>query len=199
LTAIYETVKGVLFSPGEFFGKMGFEAGARDPLLFGILTGSIGSMFESFWSFLFWLLIGKTGGIWGVFWPFLSMSEGQIDRFTTGLLFVLQMVFSPLLIALTILITSGITHVLLLMTGAGKHRFEATLRVVSYAQATQIWGVVPIVGGIVANLWFLVVQVIGLREIHETTYWRIIAAFLIPFVLVFAVIVVVMIFFFFVS
>lgn len=176
-TAIYETLKGVLFSPGDLFGRMTFQGGARDPLLFGILIGSVGRMFGFFWDFLL---------MWG---GIRTIGQGRIDQFTTGFIFILLMVFSPLLITVSILLTSGIMHLLLLITGAGRHRFEATMRVVSYAQATQIWGVVPFVGGMVAGVWFLVVQIIGLREIHETDYWRIFVAFLIPFVLVLVLIV----------
>ena len=182
--AIYETVKGVLFSPTDFFGKMTFQGGAKDPLIFGIMIGSIGTMFGFFWSFLM---------MWG---SILSLGEGRIDPSLMGVIFILLMVFSPLLITITILLTSAIMHLLLLITGAGKHRFEATLRVVSYSQATQIWGVVPIVGGIVGNLWFLIVQIIGLREIHETSYWRIFVALLIPFAFILILLVVGIIFFF---
>lgn len=176
LTAIYETMKGVLFSPADLFGKMTFQAGARDALLFGILLGSVGKMVGFFWDFV-------------LMWGGLRSFGAGIDRFTMGIIFILLMVFSPLLVTVTILFTSGILHLLLLMTGAGKHRFEATMRVVSYGQATQIWGVIPLMGGIVAGLWFLVVQVIGLREIHEAAYWRIVVAFLIPFFLILVLIV----------
>ena len=182
--AIYETVKGVLFSPTDFFGKMTFQGGVKDPLMFGILIGSIGTMFGFFWNFLM---------MWG---SILSLGEGRIDPFTLGVIFILLMVFSPLLITITILVTSAIMHLLLIIMGAGKHRFEATLRVVSYSQAAQIWGVVPFVGGIVGNLWFLIVQIIGLREIHETSYWSIFVALLIPFVFILILLVVVIIFFF---
>jgi hypothetical protein len=43
------------------------------------------------------------------------------------------------------------------------------------------------VGGLVATLWLVVVQFIGLREIHEVSYTRVFIAFLIPVVLVVAV------------
>lgn len=182
-TAIYETVKGVLFSPADLFGKMAFQGGAKDPLMFGILIGSIGAMFGSFWFIL---------AMWG---RILSMGEGRIDPFTMGVGFIVLMVFLPLYITIKIFITSAITHLLLIITGAGKNRFEATLRVVSYSQATQIWGVVPFAGDIVGNLWFLVVQIIGLREMHETSYWRIFVALLIPFALILILLVAVIIFF----
>ena len=50
-------------------------------------------------------------------------------------------------------------------------------------------GVVPFVGGFLGGLWLLIVQLIGLKEIHETTYPRVIIAFLLPIVLVFILII----------
>ena len=151
--------------------------------MFGIMLGSIGTMFGFFWNFLM---------MWG---SISSLGEGRINPSLMGFIFILLMVLSPLLITITILVTSAIMHLLLLITGAGKHGFEATLRVVSYSQATQIWGVIPFVGGIVGNLWFLIVQIIGLREIHDTTYWRIFVALIIPFVLIMFLVFVLMIIF----
>ena len=55
---------------------------------------------------------------------------------------------------------------------------------VAYSQATQIWCLIPVVGSWIAGVWQLVVQVIGLREMHETTYLKVIIAFLIPIFIV---------------
>jgi hypothetical protein len=83
-------------------------------------------------------------------------------------------------VILSMFIYSGILHLLLLIVGGGKNRFEATFRVVSYSQATQAWVLIPFIGGWIGGIWQLVVQTIGLREIHETSYFRLIIAFLIP-------------------
>jgi hypothetical protein len=176
-------MKGVMFAPTDLFGKMRFQGGLKDPLLFGILLGSIGTMFGSFWNFLM---------MWG---GLRTIGEGRIDPSVMGVIFIVFLMFSPLLITITIFVTSAIMHFLLLVTGAGKHRFEATLRVVSYAQATQIWGIIPFVGGLVGNLWFLIVQIIGLREIHETSYWRVFIALIIPFALILILVLFFVIFF----
>jgi hypothetical protein len=72
----------------------------------------------------------------------------------------------------------------LLVVRGGENGFEATFRVVSYSQATQIWGVIPFLGGFIGGLWIIIVQIIGLREIHETSYLRVILALLIPIALI---------------
>ena len=74
------------------------------------------------------------------------------------------------------------------MSGGGKNGFEATFRVISYSQAIQVVGVIPFIGGLLGGLWVLVVQVIGIREIHETSYLRVIVAFLIPLALIFLIV-----------
>jgi hypothetical protein len=68
--------------------------------------------------------------------------------------------------------------------------------VVSYSQAAQIWALIPVLGGLVAGIWQLIVQIIGLREIHETSYLRVIIAFMIPVALIFFLVIVVAIFLF---
>ncbi|MCK7504610.1 MAG: YIP1 family protein [Desulfobacterales bacterium] len=62
--------------------------------------------------------------------------------------------------------------------GGGREKgFEASLRAVCYSQATQLWALIPYVGALVATLWLVVVQVIGLREIHEVSYARVLDRF----------------------
>jgi hypothetical protein len=178
---IYQTFKAVLFSPARFFGTMSFEGGMKEPLAFGLLLGSIGSMFGLFWHFLM-----TSGGL-------LAFGHEFIGQFTMSILFIGIMILSPLFVTITIFFTSAILHVLLLMLKAGTNGFEATFRVVSYSQAAQILGLVPFIGGFIGGIWFLIVQVIGLREIHETSYLRIIIALLIPLALVFFLVMAVMI------
>jgi hypothetical protein len=79
-----------------------------------------------------------------------------------------------------ICVTSLVVHLMLTVVRGGRNGFEATFRVVSYSQATQGWALIPYVGGLVATLWLMIVQVVGVREIHEVSYVRVFMAFLIP-------------------
>jgi hypothetical protein len=69
---------------------------------------------------------------------------------------------------------------MLLILRGGKNGFGSTFRVVSYSQAAQLCGLVPFVGGFVGGIWQLIVMIVGLKEIQETSYFRVIMAFLIP-------------------
>ncbi|MBW1801662.1 MAG: hypothetical protein JRJ85_13145, partial [Deltaproteobacteria bacterium] len=62
--------------------------------------------------------------------------------------------------------------------------FEGTFRVIAYSQATQILGLIPVLGGMAGWFWHFIVQFIGIREIHDTTYLRVVLAFIIPFALI---------------
>ncbi len=170
---IYQTFKAVLFSPGKFFSTVAVRGGLREPLAFGLLLGSIGSMFGFFWHFLL------TSG------SLLPLGHELISQFTISLIFLGIMIISPLFVTITIFTTSGILHLLLLVVKAGRNGFEATFRVMSYSQAAAVLGLIPFVGGFIGGLWLLIVQVIGLREIHETSYLRVIIALLIPVALIF--------------
>jgi hypothetical protein len=165
---IYQTFKAVLFSPDRLFGTMTHKGGITEPMAFGLLLGSIGSMFGFFWQFLM-----MSGGL-------QALGEALIGRVSMSLIFFAIIIISPLFVAITMFIGSAVLHLLLLIVRGGRNGFEATFRVVSYSQATQIWGVIPFIGGFIGGLWILVVQIVGLREIHETSYLRVILALLIP-------------------
>jgi len=50
----------------------------------------------------------------------------------------------------------------------------------AYSQATRIWSILPFIGSPIGWIWRSIVQIIGLKEAHETSYLRIIVAFSIP-------------------
>ena len=170
---IYKTFKAVLFSPESLFMSLTFKGGIVEPLAFGTLVGSIGTMFGLFWQFLMWSALVLTYG------------ESIFGQFAVGVIFIIVMVVTPIFWIAWIFFSSSIIHLLLLIVRSGKNGYEATFRVVSYSQATQIWSLVPFLGGSIAFIWQLIVQVIGLRHIHRTSYLRVIIAFLIPLAIIF--------------
>ncbi len=171
---IFQTFKQVCFSPETFFKNLTYEGGKKEPFAFGVMTGSIGNMLALFWHSLI------AGGLMILGFSFFSHYAAAI--------FLLMMLVIPLIVAVGIFIYSVVLHLLLLMVRGGGNGFEATFRVVSYSQVVQVLGVIPFVGGFIGGIWQLIIQVIGLREIHETSYLRVIMAFLIP-VIVFIVLI----------
>lgn len=167
-----ESVKGVLFSPAAFFSKASVKGGIKEPLAFGILAGSLGMMFQIFWQ----------GSIDAGDLP--SLSDGVLGDLTWGPVFMGIMLLCPLLVTIFVCATSLVLHFLLVIVRGGRNRFEATFRAVSYSQAAQLWAVIPVVGSLLAVMWIMVVQIVGLKEMHDVSYARVILAVLIPFVVV---------------
>ncbi len=172
---IFQTAKEVAFSPRAFFRHTAAEGGVREPLAFGILFGSIGLMLELFWHFL-------TGE-----GSLSSIQLRFIGDYGTSLVFLATAILCPLAATIMICLTSLVVHLLLTVIGGARNGFEATFRAVSYSQATQFWALIPYVGGLIASLWLVVVQIIGIREIHEISYTRVFIAFLVPVALIVAV------------
>ncbi len=181
LQGIYQTIRAVLFSPQRLFGTPAFTAGIREPLAFGLLVGATGRMFGLFWQFL--MLCGG----------FFSFDLPISDQIPIGLVFPTLMVVIPIYVTVRMFLYSAVLQLLLLIVGGGKNGYEATFRVVAYSQATQALSLIPIVGGWIGEIWQLVVQIIGLREIHKTSYLRVVLAFLIPVALLFLLVIAVVI------
>ena len=170
--SLSESVKGILFSPTQFFRKAAVDGGIKEPLAFAILAGSLGMMSEIFWQGL----IGAG--------ELPSLSGGAFGELTWGPVFMGIMVLCPLFVTIFLCVTSLVLHLLLVIVRGGKNGFEATFRAVSYSQATQLWAVIPFVGSLLAVMWFVVVQVVSLKEMHGVSYTRVVLAMLLPFFVV---------------
>jgi len=170
---VKQTITSILFSPRNMFAAMPVKDGWREPLAFGLLVGSISSMCAFLWEFLI-----AHGDLLESFGGF-SISVGA------PIIFLIFIFLSPLLVSMSIVISSLIIHLLLLLVRAANNQFEATFRVVAYSQATRIWSIVPLIGSPIGWIWRSIVQIIGLREIHETSYFKVILAFFIPVGLIF--------------
>ena len=173
---IYRTFKEALFSPTTFFRGLAFNNGIREPFAFGLLIGAVGNMFG-----IFWPVLMMSGGLF----PF---GEAIFGHLTVGLIFLVMVVAVPIGVTLSMFIYSGILHLLLLIVRGGNNRFEATFRVVAYSQAAQVLDLIPIAGSWIGGIWQLIIQVIGLREMHGISYLKVFIAFLLPVGFLFLVI-----------
>ncbi|MBN1277774.1 MAG: YIP1 family protein [Deltaproteobacteria bacterium] len=175
------TIKAVLFSPEQLFRKIKYRGGMKEPLAYAILMGSIGFMLSFFWQFLI-----ASGG-------FVPVIGSYLSQFAMGVIILGFMIIIPVFVVIGIFINSGLWHILLLIVRGANNGFEATFRVVAYSQSTHIFAVIPFIGSLIGSIWRTIVQIIGLREIHNTSYLRVIIAFLIPVAfIVFSVIAVIM-------
>ena len=178
ITAFVETVGLVLTRPTEAFTVMRTEGGVGDPLLFGVIGGSIGAIVWSVVSFA----LQSLG--WSMM---LSRQHSFEDLFGAGLsgaMLVIRLILTPIVIAIGLFIWTGLVHVFLMMVGGANKTFETTFRALSYAYgATTLFVVVPCCGWIIALVWGLIADCIGISRSHETDIGRAVMAVMLPLVL----------------
>jgi hypothetical protein len=177
---LVETTTQVLSQPESFFRSMPVTGGLTSPLLYGLLIGYVGLVASTLYSLVFNLTFGGLGS--------LARHGGPFERLAPfmegGVSLIGNLVFGPVVIAIVLFISAGILHVMLLLLGGAQRDFEATFRVVGYAQATAILQIVPVCWCIDSFVYGIVVAIIGLSHAHGISKGKAAAAVLIPIVLV---------------
>lgn len=169
--AVVRTVSAVLMSPTETFRRMRQRGGWAEPLVYAVVVGSFGA-----WAAEIWQMLSRS---------FLAAATGVGAEEVAGAnsRAVILAVLTPAIIAVVTVVGSAVTHLLLLLFGGAPHPWETTLRVNSYAVSAQVFGAVPLCGFLIALVWGVVVQIIGLREGQEVPTGRAAAAVLLPLVI----------------
>ena len=73
-------------------------------------------------------------------------------------------------------------HVSLAVLGGARGTYATTLKAVCYSSSATAFNVFPVCGAAIGAVWQVVVQVIGLRELHRTSTTRAFWAWFLPFV-----------------
>jgi hypothetical protein len=170
----------VLTQPTAFFRAMPRQGGMGSPLLYAVLIGWVGLVVAAFYQALFRSIVGPNMLPFGDR-PELTAVMGLVEGWGG---FVAQVVFGGLFVVIGVFVGAGILHLFLLLLGGAREGFEATFRVVSFAQATSVLFLVPLCGQPIAFVWTLVLYVIGLAEAHRISHGRAAAATLLPLLLV---------------
>lgn len=184
-TAVFKTIKGVLLNPTRTFADMKTEGGLGTPIIYALILGSIGGIIGLVWQGLFSSIssvIGRAG-------------VGEFAGLATfgAIKFIIIVIFMPLFIVVGLFISSGICHLCLMIVGGANKSYETTFRVFAYtAGSTALIQIVPICGALVAGIWALVCEIIGLREAHETTTGRAVLAILLPVIVCCGLVLVIM-------
>ena len=121
--------------------------------------------------------------VYSLAFEFIRPRTGQ-DELTlkmSVIIYVVVAVFLPLIIAVGSFISAGILHVCLMIVGAAPKSFEATYRVICYANgATSVFLLIPICGSLVQAIWNFYAIIAGFREVHGTTTGKAVCAVLLP-------------------
>lgn len=166
-----ETWRSATFDPGRFFARVPRDGGTGAALLYYLVVGV--------------LVAGAT-----LFWDALSLQTGTFSQ--SGLAAelgvqavspVVRFFFAPLVLLVTLFVGAAVSHMILSLFDGTRHGFGTTVRVFAYAYSPGLFGVIPLLGGLVGSFWMLVLLIIGLREAQDTAGWKAAVAVLLPFVL----------------
>ena len=93
------------------------------------------------------------------------------------------MVVAPVFVLIWVFVWSAILHLFLMLVGGAKTGFASTVRVVCYTATVQVLHVVPFCGWLIALVWAIVLNIIGLAIAHRTSQGKTAVAVLLPMVL----------------
>jgi hypothetical protein len=183
--AFVETTGQVLARPTTFFRSMPVVGGLGSPLVYAVIAGWIGLAAAALYQAVWVTIVGPSSLPFGLERPELTAALAFLESWI-GL--VAQLVFGGLSVVISVFVTSGILHVILMVLGGARRGFEATFRVVCFSQATMLLLVVPLFlvpfCGLVGVAWCLALYVIGLAEAHQIGHAQALAAVLLPVLLV---------------
>ena len=112
----------------------------------------------------------------------------------TGITAIVTIVLAPILVAVGLFIGAAIFHVSVLVVGGRQNPgdFESTLRSLAYSYSTQPLTIVPIVGGLVAGIWSLILYGFGFVRMHGMSGGRAAVAVLLPIMVCCVLVIVIM-------
>jgi hypothetical protein len=168
--AFIETLAMVLTKPDLAFRTMKTEGGLAEPLIYALIGGCVGGIVSLL------LSLGLQS---------IGLFAGQRDTFAAlaglGIGSIALVVLVPVFIVIGLFIGSAIVHLCLMIVGGANKSFETTFRVLAFSQgSTGPLQIIPVCGGLIAGVWALVVNCIGLARAHETSTGRAVLAVLLP-------------------
>ncbi len=171
------TIKNIILSPASFFQGMELK-GFIKPLIFFILLAE----FQEICNFI-WATTGVDTSIGSDVGRMVndsviadSLKEGSASALFSLLLY-------PLMLAGLSFPLIGVTHILLMIFGAGDRGYEATFRATAYSYAPIVLCVIPFVGDMIGALVSMAISIIAYKNIHNTTYMRVVLSMVMPIVL----------------
>ncbi len=180
------TVKRAVFGAPAFFRRMPLGRGVIRPMGFYLLVVGILSLVQ-----MVWHNIGMSSADMAALneRPELQQFVRLVNDYST----VYFLVLTPALYLVYLYIDSVITYAFFCLVKANKGGFEGTFRANAYASAAFLFAIIPapVVAALVAFVWSLIVNVIGFKEINDTSYGKVILALVLKHMSIAAVFVII--------
>ncbi len=175
----FEKVKGFLLEPSKTFDATKGE-NLEEVIKYYAVIAAV-------YSAIFAVLLVFVGSLFG------SMMGGQNLGMLMGagagasgavIFFILFMIFS----IIGAFIGGAFLHIFVYAVG-GKKGLEQTIKAVMYGSTPGLLlGWIPIIG-FIAGIWSLVLEILGIRQLHELTTGKAVLAVIIPLVIIIIVVV----------
>lgn len=156
-----------LFEPATFFARIVETTPLARPLLYFLAVTVIGAFFTLWWELL---------GVWPGGWQ----DGGDGAPLPEGVPALLSFFASPFAGLVGLAIWTSILHLFVLLLATEHRGIGATARLLCYAGGPTVLTLVPFLGPLVGLVWIVVLQVVGVRQVHRTTTGRAVAAVLVP-------------------
>ena len=165
VSGFLQTTREVLFSPTRFFGRAAAGEGYWLPLIYAVIAGIIG------------------GGV-SLLWQQLLFSDLIPSRLQTVIPYHLYLSFitigMPFMMAFSILVGSGVTHLCLMIVGGNEKGFRATFRTICFSYSAMLFHIVPFIVNIIGSIYMIPLLIIGLWEGHGISTGRAVFAVFLP-------------------
>lgn len=161
------------FEPTHFFRRLPVQDALGPAFLYYLMVGVAAAGVGLFWRSLFALVTGPAGGPAIGFMP--PASAPWLD--------VASFLFSPIFLAVWIVLVTGVLHASLWVLGGTRSGLRGTFRALCFTNGPALFIVVPVIGAWAGAAWGVVLTVIGLRETHRIETWRALTALFLPLLL----------------
>ena len=178
LAAFARTWFEACLSPVKFFDAVGRGTSLFEPVLFGVIVGWLSAIAASLMSFMGIVpLVGFLGTISG------GQVSGLISVMSQAAWVAVYILFGWLFALVGIMVSTLVAHLFLIIVGGARRGLATTCRVIGYAWAPNIFSIVPVIGWLVAPIYGIVLEIIGLARAHGIEYWRSAIAVILPILL----------------
>jgi hypothetical protein len=168
--AFIETLQMVLSRPTQAYSAMKTEGGLGEPLIYAVIGGSFGLIVYYVYHVAF-----RSAGFFGGTTDPLTHSFGM----AVGGVFLI--IFAPVFVIIGVFISAAIIHLSLMIVGGARKPFETTFRVIAFSHgSTSPLQLVPFCGSVIAAVWGLILNCIGLARAHEIETGRAVLAVFLP-------------------
>jgi len=177
--ALFETWKLSCFSPTAFYRRMAVSGGIWRPLAYGLIFAFVGFVLKMAYTVIFDQLF-HIADWWTPPYGDLDYGFRSFSDKLQSISNLAGIVVFPFFATAGFFIWSGLVHLVLVIFGWRKKDYEASFRVIAFSEGPSAFEVMPVIGGIVAVIWQVVLAIIGIREIHGLTTAKAAVAVLLP-------------------